>query len=67
MSKNQVLEYLEGLTAKELEEVFKNFVEYRDNTVLEEEVLKLEVQVEELQDVIANCNSNSRDYYGYYE
>lgn len=62
MSNNQVLEYLEGLSSKELEEVFKQFVEYRENTVLEEEVLKLEVLVEDLKYEL-DCINNRTSYY----
>lgn len=60
--KEQVLEYLESLTAKELEEVFKNFVEYTENCILEEKVCYLEMKVDELQEYI-DCMKYSDGYY----
>lgn len=60
--KQQVLQYLESLTSKELEEVFQNFVEYRENTILEEKVMQLEIQVEELQERL-DCINYRDNYY----
>lgn len=62
MTSNQVLAYLETLSSVELEEVFKNFVEYRENSILEEKVCYLEMKVEELEEYI-DCLKYSDGYY----
>ena len=52
MNLQQVLDYLQQLSSQELEDVFKEFVEYRENWLLEEVVMKYEMRIEDRKSVV---------------
>lgn len=62
ITKKEVLEYLDTLSSIELEDVFKNFIEYTDNIELEDEICSLQVRIDELEEHI-ECLKYSGGYY----
>lgn len=62
MNLQQVLDYLQQLSSQELEDVFKEFVEYRENWLLEEVVMKYEMRIEELEEEVEILR-NGNAYY----
>lgn len=49
MRERDVINYLSGLEAKELESIFKQFVEYTENEKLEERISTLEYEIDALE------------------
>ena len=52
ISKDAVYEYLEGLNNTQLHNLFKDFVEYKENCILEDEIFHLENKVDELEELL---------------
>lgn len=59
---NAIITYLNSLSSVELERFFSQFVEYRMNTELENQICLLEAKVEELQEEV-DCLRYSENYY----
>ena len=62
MTVSAVNTYLNSLSSQELENLFMQFVEYKTNYELENQVCLLEGRIEELEEEI-NCLRNGENYY----
>ena len=62
MTVSAVNTYLNSLSSQELENLFMEFVEYRTNYELENQVCLLEAKIEELEEEI-DCFRNGENYY----
>lgn len=62
MTVSAVSTYLNSLSSQELENLFMEFVEYRTNYELENQVSLLEAKIEELEEEI-DCLRNGENYY----
>ena len=62
MTVSAVNTYLNSLSSQELENLFMQFVEYKTNCELENQVCLLEARIEELKEEI-DCLRNGENYY----